>query len=221
MIGILGGTFNPIHFGHLRPALELVESLRLEHLHLIPCGMPPHREAPHVGAQQRLAMVEAAAAGEPAFVVDDRELRRDGLSYSLDTVQSLREEFPQQSIALIIGADAFRGFDTWYEWRAILDVAHVVVMQRPELLANLAQAPSPVKTDHPLSNVLQEFVSARLVDSVEALHAADHGCILNQNVTQLDISSTQIRHLIASGRSARYLMPDSVWQHIHEQGYYQ
>jgi len=220
MIGILGGTFNPIHFGHLRPALELVEVLRLDHLRLIPCGLPPHREAPHVGAQQRLAMVRAAAAGEAAFVVDDRELRREGPSFSLDTVVSLREEFPQHSIALIIGADAFRGFDTWHEWRAILNVAHIVVMQRPQLLSGHMQPNTAAKFDQPLSAELQAVVSAHLVDKIDALHATDQGCILNQNVTQLDISSTRIRALVAAGHSARYLVPDSVWQLIKEAGYY-
>lgn len=223
MIGVLGGTFNPIHIGHLRPALELLEALRLDHLRLIPCGMPPHRETPQVGAQQRLAMVAAAVAGEAGFVVDDRELRRSGPSYSLDTVKSLREEFPHQTIALIIGADSFREFDTWHEWRSITDYAHIVVMQRPDLLSQHLSLPQSTltKKDRPMSDVLQAFVAQRLVESVDALHAASHGCILNQNVTQLDISATQIRALIAADRSARYLVPDSVWQIICDQGYYQ
>jgi nicotinate-nucleotide adenylyltransferase len=217
MIGVLGGTFNPIHFGHLRPALELVEALRLDHLRLIPSGLPPHREAPQVGARERLAMVEVAAAGEAAFVVDDRELRREGPSYTLDTLKSLREEFPQQPMALIVGADAFREFDTWHEWRSIIDYAHIVVMQRPLLLPTDAKHP---QARPPMSAELQAFVAAHRVESIDALHVGRHGCILNQNVTQLDISATRIRELIGAGKSARYLMPDSVWRLICDKGFY-
>ena len=215
MIGIFGGTFNPIHHGHLRSALEMVELLGLYKLHIVPCGIPPHRETPQVGAQQRLAMLQAAVAGEPVFVVDDREIKRGGPSYSLDTVKSVREEYaandPRQAIVLIIGADAFRGFDTWHEWRSIMDYVHIVVMQRPDL-AN--------KSGAHLSPQLQSFADERQVESVKPLWETSHGKLYFHTVTQLDISSSQIRERIAEGKSARYLMPDAVWRMIRENQYY-
>lgn len=215
MIGIFGGTFNPIHHGHLRSALEMVELLGLTKLHIVPCGIPPHRETPQVGAEQRLAMLQAAVAGEPVFVVDDREIRRGGPSYSLDTVKSVRDEYaandPRQAIVLIIGADAFRGFDTWHEWRSILDYVHIVVMQRPDL-AN--------KSGTNLSSQLQAFIDEKKVESVDQLRLTSHGRLYFHTVTQLDISSSRIREIIAAGNSARYLMPDAVWRMIREKRYY-
>lgn len=212
MIGVFGGTFNPIHFGHLRSALELVDVLRLQQLRIIPCGLPPHREAPNVGAQERLAMVRVAVASEPAFIVDEREINRAGPSFSIDTLRSLRGEFPQQPIALIIGSDSFRAFDTWHQWQSITELAHVVVVQRP----------GKYKDDREgLSAELQAFVDAHLTDTVLALHKKPCGYIFRQAITQLDISATQIRNLVNAGKSARYLVPDGVWDLIRENRFYQ
>lgn len=108
-IGIFGGTFDPIHFGHLRTAYELLQSLRLNEMRFMPAGNPPHREVTVANPEQRLAMVKAATQGQPGFVVDDREIRRAGLSYSVDTMRTLRADFPDHSLSLIVGMDAFLG----------------------------------------------------------------------------------------------------------------
>ena len=130
-IGVFGGTFDPIHFGHLRTAFEMLQALRFEEVRFIPCGTPPHRGETYANASQRLEMVRVAVDGQSGFVVDDRELQRDGPSYSIDTLKTLREEFPQRSLGLIVGMDAFLGLPRWHRWRELLDVAHIIVAHRP------------------------------------------------------------------------------------------
>ena len=127
MIGILGGTFDPIHYGHLRTARDLVADLKLEQLRFIPCGVPPHRDPPQASAEQRLAMVQAAIAGEAGFVADDREIRRGGVSYMVETLASLRRELGNdQSIGLILGLDAFWGLESWHRWQELIGLAHLI-----------------------------------------------------------------------------------------------
>lgn len=130
-IGIFGGMFDPIHYGHLRTAFELLQSLDLEEVRFIPCGDPPHRADTFADAAFRLHMVRLATMAEPGFTVDDRELRRQGPSYSVDTLASLRGEFPGRSLCLITGMDAFLGLPGWHRWDEILDFAHIVVAHRP------------------------------------------------------------------------------------------
>jgi len=130
-LGIFGGTFDPIHYGHLRTAFEMLQSLRFGEVSFMPCGDPPHREATCADAGLRLAMVRAATRGQRGFTVDDRELLRDGPSYSVDTLSALRREFPSRPIALMIGMDAFLGLPKWHKWREILPLAHIVVAHRP------------------------------------------------------------------------------------------
>ena len=130
-IGVFGGTFDPIHYGHLRTAFEMLQALRFDEVRFMPCGSPPHRGAPIADAELRLQMVKVATEGQHGFVVDDRELLRDGPSYSVDTLTALRGEFPLRPIALIIGMDAFLGLPKWYQWREILQLAHIVVAHRP------------------------------------------------------------------------------------------
>jgi nicotinate-nucleotide adenylyltransferase len=131
MIGIMGGTFDPIHFGHLRPALEVCERLSLSQVRFIPCRVPPHRPQPMASAEDRLKMVEMAVENTPQFFLDDRELRRgDGASYSVDTLKSLLKEY-DESLILMLGADAFLGFNRWKNWREILKMANIVVSCRP------------------------------------------------------------------------------------------
>ena len=126
-IGILGGTFDPIHYGHLRTAFELWQELRLAEVRLLPAGTPPHRDQLYAAADVRLRMVRAAVAGQPYFVVDDREVRRTGPSYSVDTLTELRREYPERSLCLLLGMDAFLGLPQWHRWRELLTLAHVVV----------------------------------------------------------------------------------------------
>jgi nicotinate-nucleotide adenylyltransferase len=206
-IGIFGGTFDPIHFGHLRTAFELLQALRLTELRFMPAGNPPHRDVTVASAEQRLAMVQAATQGQPGFVVDDREVRREGLSYSVDTMRTLRADFPDRSLCLIVGMDAFLGLPKWHQWRELLELAHLVVAHRPGW-----RAPSM----GPLGELLVDRGTGRIGD----LHESRAGCIYIHAVTQLEISSTELRKMIAAGRDPRYLMPDAVRAIIEETGCY-
>jgi len=207
-IGILGGTFDPIHYGHLRPALELLETLALPEVRFVPCRIPAHRDVPAITADQRLTLVQLATAEQAGFVVDDRELRREGPSYMVDTLTSLREDFGVATpLALIVGSDAFRELDTWRRWRELTGLAHIVVMQRPG-------------AQEPFRPLLAEFIAPRVVSHVSALRQRPAGGILFQPVTQLSISATQIRALLARGQSPRYLLPETALAYIHQRGLY-
>jgi nicotinate-nucleotide adenylyltransferase len=206
-IGIFGGTFDPIHFGHLRTAFELLQALRLNEIRFMPAGNPPHREITVASAAERYAMVKAAIAGQPGFTVDDREIRREGLSYSVDTMRTLRADFPDHSLSLIVGMDAFLGLPKWHQWRELLELAHLVVAHRPGW-----RAPSM----GPLGELLVDRGTGRSGDLLERRA----GCIYIHAVTQLEISSTEVRKLIAAGRDPRYLMPDAVREIIEQTGCY-
>src|SRR5690606_32888062 len=129
--GIFGGTFDPIHYGHLRTALELKHVLDLAVVHFVPCANPPHRATPMTDGALRMRLVQAAIADEPGFVADDRELERAGLSYTVDTLFSLRAEFKARPICLLLGMDAFVSLPQWHRWNELLDLAHIVVAHRP------------------------------------------------------------------------------------------
>jgi len=202
-IGVFGGTFDPVHFGHLRTAFECRARLGLSEVRFIPCAEPPHRDSPDAPAGTRLQMLEAATAGVDGFVVDGRELQRTGPSWSIDTLRSLREEFPEKVLCLLLGLDAFAGFTQWREWRSILDLAHVVVARRPG-------APAPSEGE------VGRLLDARWAHELADLRAARHGRIHIVDVTQLEISSTQLRRSIADGLSPVYLLPDAVWKIIKE-----
>lgn len=206
-IGIFGGTFDPIHYGHLRTAFELLQALRFDEVRFMPCGDPPHRGMTLAPAALRLDMVRLATCDEPNFVVDDRELRREGPSYSVDTLASLREEFPGRSLCLITGMDAFLELPTWHRWDEILDFAHIVVAHRPGWR---------VPDEGALGTLLAERRTARARD----LHERLRGNIYVHAVTQLEIASTEIRSLVAEGYDPRYLMPDSVRDAILESSCY-
>src|SRR5210317_2209069 len=124
MIGVFGGTFDPIHFGHLRSALEICESLDLKEIRFIPCRIPPHRGEPVADPMQRMAMVRAALAGQPDMILDDREIKREGPSYMVDTLESLRSEFTTEPLCLVLGMDAFLGLSSWHRWKDLLTLAH-------------------------------------------------------------------------------------------------
>ncbi len=203
-IGLLGGTFDPIHFGHLRLAQEVADALALAEVCFIPGGTPPHRATPQTSAAHRLAMVQLATAGNARFCVDERETRRDGWSYSFDTLSELRAELgPRQPLVLIMGADVFLGFHRWHRWQEIFSLAHIAVAHRPG--AALTQI-----NDAALA---REFVQRRAPDA-EALRATAAGYIAEVPITALDISATAIRAAIQSQRSAHYLTPPGVLAYI-------
>jgi nicotinate-nucleotide adenylyltransferase len=207
MIGILGGTFDPVHFGHLRPALEVQQTLGLDEVRLVPCHVPPHRPQPLATPQQRVAMLQAAIAQRPMFSIDERELHRPGPSYTLDTLVSMRAGLTGKSLVLLVGMDAFRGLATWHRWRELLDYCHMVVMTRPGAVL-------------PERGELADFVGLRRVQDAGKLQTRASGRLLFLTVSQLEISATGIRTQLAAGRDASFLLPDSVLEIIRKEGLY-
>lgn len=206
-IGILGGTFDPVHVGHLRSAVEVAEALKLDELRLIPSARPPHRSTPQVSARDRLAMVELAVADADGLVVDDRELQRDTPSYSIDTLESLRRELgATDQLFLLLGWDAFCGLPSWQRWEELLQHCHILVLQRPD-------------ADTEAPEALRDLLAARSVNTPSALQGPG-GQIAFIWQTPLAVSATQIRALLASGKSARFLVPDAVLAYIHAHGLY-
>lgn len=198
MIGIFGGTFDPIHNGHLRTALDVYEALALDELRFIPLGQAVHREQPQTPVSQRLAMLQVAIQGQDGFVVDERELHQQRPSYSLHTLQSLRKELGDDvSLCLLLGRDAFLGFADWFQPEAILKLAHLVVMDRPG-------------HDLPSTGALHDLVRNHQTSNIADLNDKPGGYILFQPVTRLDISSSDIRQRLVAGRSIRYLLPEKV-----------
>jgi nicotinate-nucleotide adenylyltransferase len=198
-IGVFGGMFDPIHLGHLRPALETCDALDLRELRFVPCGDPPHRGATHASAALRRRLVEAAIAAEPRFVLDARELERPGPHYTYDTLATLRAELGDRvPLVLLIGADAFAALDRWHRWRELPGLAHLAVLLRPGAALPAAG---------PVAALLHE---RRATDAAQ-LATQPAGTIWTQPVTQLPISSSGLRELLARGASVQYLVPDAVW----------
>jgi nicotinate-nucleotide adenylyltransferase len=185
----------------------MLQALNFDEVRFIPCGDPPHRGKTFANARQRFRMVELAIQGQHGLVADDRELRRDGPSYTIDTLVTFREEFPERPLGLIIGMDAFLGLHQWHRWQDILGVAHIIVAHRPGWKA-------------PDMGPLGELISEAGTHRVDDLHTATHGCVHIHAVTQLEISSTEIRELVAAGRDPRFLMPDAVRAEILGSGCY-
>jgi len=206
MIGVFGGTFDPIHFGHLRTALEVYQALGLSEVRLIPCRQPPHRDMPQASAAQRLAMLNSAVRGQPGLVVDERELCRDGPSYTVLTLRELREAFPDSPLCMIIGTDTFAGLDTWWQWREILALSHIVIVERRGAVAATGE--------------LAEILTERRAATAAELAAHTAGRIITQRVTPLEISATGIRDMIGRGLSPRYLLPNSALAIIEDQAIY-
>ena len=207
-VGVLGGPFNPVPYGHLRSALELVEHLQLQHLRLMPGAVPPHRQAPACGPEHRAAMVELAVAGEPRLACDRRELRRAGPSYTVDSLGELAAELgPGHSLALVMGCDAVLKITSWHRWDELLRRAHIVVIARPGWRL-------------PQTGAVAEWLAEHAVDSAATLAAHPCGGILVERMRPLEISSTEIRELLGQGRSARYLLPEAVLDYIHSHGLY-
>ena len=206
-LGILGGTFDPIHRGHVELARDLRATLPLSAVRFIPVGAPPHRAAPIASAADRLAMIELALAEHPGLAVDAREIERPGPSYTVLTLEELRREDPARPLALIVGADAFLGLPAWHRWRELFDLAHLVVVARPGVDLDLARAPA----------LLPEWERRRTGDA-KALVATPAGAILTHPVTAHDISATALRALLARGLAgydaARGLLPAAVLAYI-------
>ena len=200
-IGILGGTFDPIHFGHLRTALDVAEQLNLDHIRLIPSARPPHRDQPQASPKQRLTMLQLAIKNNERFVIDDREIHRQGDSYTVDTLLGLRQDFTDNPLFLLMGTEAFAEIKTWSRWQQLLDLAHIVVMQRPNERLTM-----PDEYRNHLAQKGDEQLAS--------------GKVWSLVVTQLAISASEIRAKIAHDENPQYLLPDAVIQIIGMLGLY-
>jgi len=206
-IGILGGTFDPIHLGHLRMAIELYEALDLARVNITPTFKPMYRKQPVASPAQRLEMVKCAVADEPALFADDREIRRNGITYTIDTLLEMRAEIPETPLCLLVGIDAFLGFPSWHRWTEILDHAHIIVAHRPHYHL-------------PHAGIIADLIQSHLQKEISFIHENISGGILLRPITALEISATDIRKQIAMGRNPRYLLPDGVYDYIKQHGTY-
>jgi nicotinate-nucleotide adenylyltransferase len=200
-LAIFGGTFDPVHIGHLRVAWEAAEALDAE-VRMMPAHVPPHRLQPQASAAHRLAMLQAALAGQSRLAVDQRELSRHGPSYTVDTLRELRQEIgPQRPLLLLVGADAYAGLPTWHDWLELYALAHLVVLTRP---------------GHPVewSGVLALETRARQVGTAASLREVPAGRVLELAVTPLEVSASHVRAEFAAGREPRYLVPNAVLAYI-------
>jgi nicotinate-nucleotide adenylyltransferase len=212
-LGILGGTFDPIHFGHLRLAEEMLELANLRQIRFIPTGLPPHRDAPKTSAQHRSTMVRLAITSQPAFVLDEREVRQTTPCYTVDTLRELRAELGvTQPLCLLMGGDAFLQLHTWHEWEQLFGLAHIVVGYRPGFTLE--------ERIHTATPELRQHYQQRLC-SVEALSQQSCGGITELAIPKLEISATDIRRRVAEGRTIRYLLPSAVANYIHQHHLYQ
>ena len=210
-IGLLGGTFDPIHFGHLGMAQELAEALALDTVKFIPAAVPPLKSQPSASAADRCAMVQLAIANNPDFQLDDRELKRTGPSYTVETLRSLRSELSEQdSLVLFIGSDAFKQFNRWHQWQEIIRLCHIALVARPD---------SEVSTG--LNPELVTFLQDHYTENAMDLQSESAGLITMQAITPLAISSSAIREQLKNRQSARYLTPDCVLDYIAQHGLYQ
>jgi nicotinate-nucleotide adenylyltransferase len=207
MIGIYGGTFDPVHIGHLRTAQEVLERLEIPDFRFLPAANPPHRETGVTEARHRLAMLQLATEGQPRFSIDQREFHRAGPSYMVDTLRDLRSEAPASPLLLIIGQDSANSLDRWHRWSELFQLAHIVVMQRP---------------DHAgaYSIELSREMKSRSVSSAQSLAGNTHGSVFGLEVTQLSVSSSGIRKMMRTGHSPRYLVPDRVLEYIRSERIY-
>jgi nicotinate-nucleotide adenylyltransferase len=206
-IAIFGGTFDPVHYGHLRAAAEVSEQLGVDDFRLLPAGRPPHRDGTWAAPRHRMAMLELALAPHADLSVDEREVQRRGPSYMSDTLASIRAEAADLPVLLCLGQDAANHLDKWHEWRRLLDHAHLVVMTRPD-------------SEPQYSDAVCRYLEGRWVDSPSELMDRPAGAVCNVNVTRLAISSTDIRAQLAAGRSPRFLLPSTVLAYILKHGLY-
>ena len=208
-VAIFGGTFNPVHNGHLRIAIELAELLEVESLRMIPCALPAHREAPSASPEQRLEMLKLGIGEQPQLLADDIELCRDGPSYTIDTLRAIRAQIGDSTaLYLCVGMDVLASLDSWRDWQQLTDYCHLVVSSRPGYQL-------------PQSGLLAEWISARLCDDLPTLKKSSAGKLHLCNLTMLGISSTAIRHKISTGEKIDYLTPTAVVNCIQQQHLYE
>jgi nicotinate-nucleotide adenylyltransferase len=205
-IGLFGGAFDPVHFGHLRLAVELGEAFGLERVVFLPTGEPWHRGRGAIaGAEARIAMLELATAGEPRFSIDGRETRRDGPTYTIDTLAEIRLEVgPDKPLVWLCGSDAFQKIDAWHRWGELFDLAHFAVAVRAGDAQWAGKGPG----------AFPRATWPRFTLNPQELRAAPAGKIATFAMTALPISSSALRGMLAEGANARYLLPDGVLDYI-------
>ncbi len=204
---IFGGTFDPVHYGHLRAAAEVSELLNVSDFRLLPAGQPPHRDHTGADAYHRLAMLELALAPYPDLTVDEREVRREGPSYMVETLSTIRREVGNVPVILCLGQDAANKLEGWHRWQELFELAHLVVMKRPRSRPRYPEA-------------VAEELNARRVRSTAAVMNEPAGRVRYLEVTQLAISSTDIRNQLAAGRDPRFLLPATVLAYVRKHGMY-
>lgn len=207
MLGVFGGTFDPVHYGHLKTAWHVHQALQLTSTLMIPLGIAVHRQQPKASADQRFQMLSAAVNEFSGLVADSREIDRPGDSYTVDTLKTIRQDFKKEPVCLIIGTDAFNQFHRWHQPQTILELAHLVVMHRPGISVSITPE--------------NQFLQQHLCESANALHQKTSGYIHSLQVPQLDISSTLIRQRIQHGSPVSDLLPQAVEQLIRQWALYQ
>ncbi len=211
-IGIFGGTFDPIHSGHLRAALEVFQGLKLDEMRLIPCHVPPHRAMPIASGVERLEMTRLSVLNS-ALQVDDQEMGREGPSYTVDTLQDLRKKFYKSALYLVVGVDAFLNISSWHQWEKLIQLANIVVIHR-------------TGWDFPEQGEMMNFLKEHLLTFNASnagnadIHAFSSGKVIMQTITSLDIQASRIRNMIALGESPQFLLPDQVLKYIQKNGLY-
>ena len=211
MIAILGGTFNPIHNGHLHLAEQLQAKLNFESIRFMPAAIPALKDAPNVTAAQRAEMVDIAISDFENFDLDTRELSRSGTSYTIDTLTLLREELGKEiSLCWLMGSDAFAHLNAWYRWQELLNYAHLVVVKRPH----------SDDLSH-LNAELQTLLNQHQTNDIEALRQQACGKILIQEIAALDISSTDIREKLKNNQEDGKTIPLAVLHYIRQHHLYQ
>ena len=205
LVGVFGGTFDPIHNGHLETVRAVREVCGLERILFIPAATPPHRDAPGATPQQRMEMVALAIADDRRFILDDREFRRPPPSYTYHTLSSLAEDMPGSVCCFILGIDALLNIDSWYRWQDVLEMANFIAMGRPGF-----SPPSP----------LPQWWQQRSIASARELGNKTGGQILEVNIAPRADSATQIRQGIANGEDVSAMIPKPVWQYIRTHNLY-
>ena len=212
-IGLLGGTYNPIHLGHLRLAEEVRELFELKEVHFIPSLIPPHKKDETITpSHHRMAMVSLALRSNPAFIASEIELRRQGPSYTIDTLQELHQTYgPKLQTYFILGIDAYLEIATWRRYQELFRLSHFVVVSRPGYQCKDIQQILPVEIAH-------EFCYNKKINGY--LHCCGYFTYF-RDIHRYEISSSEIRSFIREGRSIRYLVPEAVREYIEQKGLYQ
>lgn len=209
-IGIFGGTFDPVHFGHLRVILEILENFDLAELCVVPCKTPPIKDAAIASSKQRLEMLQLALEKQKNVSINDIEIKRDGPSYTFDTLSAFKNKSPDKQLLLVLGTDAFLSLNHWYKWQEILNLTHIIVIHRPGWNIDGDQINKDIKS----------LLKNNLVNDKSALNDSDAGKILLFPIRKLDISSSGIRKIIADGKSPHYLLPQIIADYISKNNLY-